>query len=50
MRSRLESLAYRCRPCGLTFSKYQELEKHCIEVHLDMTNESKRRPHLALAR
>jgi hypothetical protein len=25
--------------CGEAFESYEELEKHCVNMHLDMTNQ-----------
>jgi len=34
----LETLEYGCGTCGLTFIWHEELERHYVEAHLDMSN------------
>jgi hypothetical protein len=33
------SLQHRCAPCAIAFESYEDLEKHYVHAHLDMTNE-----------
>ena len=35
----MESLKFGCKSCEVSFESHDELERHYVHSHLDMTNE-----------